>query len=433
MRKRFELSDWLKDKSQKVVTRDGKPARVICWDRKDKLYPVIALIDSGCEDSELQYSYTKEGLSIEGCENWADLFIETDEVEIPFGAYDSELIRNEWTIPEGYTAKIEDGKVIVEKKEVSEDEIVIGALKSGIKRWQNEGWKGIGGVKIDKIFAWLEKQGTSYTKRDVDDAYVEGMAFAKDEFEKQGKKPNPYSGTSFEYNGHSWGMCARDGGVEITIDGELKTSVFAEQKGTLARPLDCDYENANIQQKDSTSESIPKNFEEEFCAIVDSWHGGDSGVYNPAYKEQMKKDCATLFELAVKEIVYDEPLDADKVLSEDDPVTTLATWLSNVIMHGVDAVNKGTTKYFNTRKTAKEILDLTKKEGMKGFPKWKKNREGNKPQIKRSVLMLTKHDVAEGEWLGEDWCQYRWSCKLKDEEVLYWMHLSDLKKLEKEE
>lgn len=48
--------------------------------------------------------------------------------------------------------------------------------------------------------------------------------------EKQGEqKPNPYSGISFEYNGHTWGMCARDGGVKILIDGELKTSVFAEQ------------------------------------------------------------------------------------------------------------------------------------------------------------------------------------------------------------
>ena len=34
-------------------------------------------------------------------------------------------------------------------------------------------------------FVLLEEQGTSYTKRDVDDAYVEGMAFAKDELEKQ--------------------------------------------------------------------------------------------------------------------------------------------------------------------------------------------------------------------------------------------------------
>lgn len=48
-----------------------------------------------------------------------------------------------------------------------------------------------------------------------------------DWLEKQGeKKPNPYSGTSFEYNGHTWGMCARDGGVEILIDGHIKGRVF---------------------------------------------------------------------------------------------------------------------------------------------------------------------------------------------------------------
>ena len=38
---------------------------------------------------------------------------------------------------------------------------------------------------------WLEKQGTSYTKRCVDDAYVEGMAFAKDELEKQDEQEEP--------------------------------------------------------------------------------------------------------------------------------------------------------------------------------------------------------------------------------------------------
>lgn len=39
--------------------------------------------------------------------------------------------------------------------------------------------------------------------------------------EKQGKKTNPYSGTSFEYNGHIWGMCARDNGVDILLDKQL--------------------------------------------------------------------------------------------------------------------------------------------------------------------------------------------------------------------
>lgn len=35
---------------------------------------------------------------------------------------------------------------------------------------------------------WLERQGETFTKKDVDDAYVEGMALAKHELEKQGEQ-----------------------------------------------------------------------------------------------------------------------------------------------------------------------------------------------------------------------------------------------------
>lgn len=66
------------------------------------------------------------------------------------------------------------------------------------------------------------------------------------------------------------------------------------------------------------------------------------------------------------------------------------------------------------------------------IPGWRENRPDNKPKIKHSIFMLTTHGVAEGEWLGEEWCQYRWSCKVKDEDVLYWLHPSDLETLEKE-
>ena len=78
--------------------------------------------------------------------------------------------------------------------------------------------------------------------------------------------------------------------------------------------------------------------------------------------------------------------------------------------------------------------ELEKKDGTSYpyQPGWRKNYSGNKPKVKHSVLMLTTHGIAEGEWLGEEWCQYRWSCKVKDTEVLYWMHLSDLENLEKE-
>lgn len=58
--------------------------------------------------------------------------------------------------------------------------------------------------------------------------------------------------------------------------------------------------------------------------------------------------------------------------------------------------------------------------------KWQKNTPHNKPAIKHSVLMKTTQGIAEGEWQGEDWFQYRWSWTLKESNVLAWMELSDL-------
>lgn len=41
------------------------------------------------------------------------------------------------------------------------------------------------GVSKEEVIAWLEKQGETFTKKDVDDAYLEGMCVAKHELEKQ--------------------------------------------------------------------------------------------------------------------------------------------------------------------------------------------------------------------------------------------------------
>ena len=41
---------------------------------------------------------------------------------------------------------------------------------------------------------------------------------------------NPYSGVSFKYNGHTWGMCGRDGGVEILVDGKIKERILLYNK-----------------------------------------------------------------------------------------------------------------------------------------------------------------------------------------------------------
>lgn len=44
----------------RIVTRDGRSARIICWDKKGGIYPVFALIDNGYE--EIYKSYTNEGI-----------------------------------------------------------------------------------------------------------------------------------------------------------------------------------------------------------------------------------------------------------------------------------------------------------------------------------------------------------------------------------
>lgn len=48
--------------------------------------------------------------------------------------------------------------------------------------------------------------------------------------EKQDEQANPYSGVSIEYNGHTWGMCARDGGVDICLDKQLFTHLEKQKE-----------------------------------------------------------------------------------------------------------------------------------------------------------------------------------------------------------
>lgn len=62
------------------------------------------------------------------------------------------------------------------------------------------------------------------------------------------------------------------------------------------------------------------------------------------------------------------------------------------------------------------------------FAMWKKNIIDNKPTLNHSVLMKSIHGMAEGEWNGKEWIQYKWSCKVKDSDVLYWMDLHELEK-----
>lgn len=78
-------------------------------------------------------------------------------------------------------------------------------------------------------------------------------------FEKQSEKTNPYSGVSFEYNGHIWGMCARDNGVDILLDKQLFKHLEKQNKQILANSA----KTCKDEQKRSNLESIEPAWSEE--------------------------------------------------------------------------------------------------------------------------------------------------------------------------
>ena len=109
-------------------------------------------------------------------------------------------------------------------------------MKEFIKRWDGiklssndlftEELKQI--VDIENEVERLRKTAISFLKDFAEQGY-ENAVECIDWLEKQGE-PNPYSGVSFKYNGHTWGMCARDNGVEILVDGEIKERIFLDNE-----------------------------------------------------------------------------------------------------------------------------------------------------------------------------------------------------------
>lgn len=77
--KQFNLDEYLKNPKRKVTTRDGKSVRIICTNRLDENYPVIALVND--EYNENCYSYSEFGKNYKfangDCE--LDLFFAPDK------------------------------------------------------------------------------------------------------------------------------------------------------------------------------------------------------------------------------------------------------------------------------------------------------------------------------------------------------------------
>ena len=93
--KQFNLDEYLKDTSKKVVTREGRPVKIHCTNFASD-NPVIATMG----DDEYSYSFSRDGKFIkdidesdhdlfftsEKHEGWLNVYRYTDTVEVTFGA-----------------------------------------------------------------------------------------------------------------------------------------------------------------------------------------------------------------------------------------------------------------------------------------------------------------------------------------------------------
>jgi len=120
---------------------------------------------------------TMENLSIEEKAKRYDVAIEKFDV-----------ILNLDTVKESGTIFADDVRKILPELKESEDERVRKELFKHLKEGA-DGYEPAGNSEDYKRWlGWFEKQGETFTKKDVDDAYLKGICDAKQELEKQGEQ-----------------------------------------------------------------------------------------------------------------------------------------------------------------------------------------------------------------------------------------------------
>ena len=77
----FSLEKYLANPSRKVVTRNGRNIRIVCTDKRDLNFPIIALIETIPGGEEVTHSYTKDGKYYTACSDILDLFFAPEKHE----------------------------------------------------------------------------------------------------------------------------------------------------------------------------------------------------------------------------------------------------------------------------------------------------------------------------------------------------------------
>ena len=78
--KQFDLKEYLKNPSRKVVTRDGKNVRILCTDRKLDSKEVVGLTINN-DGTESLLSWSKQGKSLSLNDSSFDLFFAPEKHE----------------------------------------------------------------------------------------------------------------------------------------------------------------------------------------------------------------------------------------------------------------------------------------------------------------------------------------------------------------
>ena len=114
---KFSLEKYLANPSRKVVTRDGRNARIICTDRRDLNFPIIALIENISGGGEKACSYTKDGRHYTDCSDIFDLFFAPETHEGWINVY-----RNNDS--HTYAGAVYDSKEDAEKRKIIDENYV---------------------------------------------------------------------------------------------------------------------------------------------------------------------------------------------------------------------------------------------------------------------------------------------------------------------
>ena len=104
--KRFSLDEYLKNPSKKVITRDGRNARIIFTDAKNN-YPIVALIEMPNGRERQPCGYKKDGTYLIGEKLSCDLFFAPEKKE-------------GWVNIYKYNSKITIGSLVYNTKERAE-------------------------------------------------------------------------------------------------------------------------------------------------------------------------------------------------------------------------------------------------------------------------------------------------------------------------